>query len=139
MYLFNLIHSKKLFKTLQQSFYIAQSQKIYCVQHSLGACSNPHRKLRLPPLMLTLYYLGEKLSGGVKNYEAAEYLSGGGIIIRACAGVPKTQKKNLTVSKTVAQYRIYPIPTLNTMLDLSISLHITKNTILKQCRNYTLS
>ena len=26
--------------------------------------------------MFTLYYLGEKLSGGVKNYPAADYLAG---------------------------------------------------------------
>ena len=47
-----------------------------------------------PPLMLTLYYLREKLSGGEKiirrpkNFAAAEWLS------RAGAGGPKIRKKS---------------------------------------------
>ena len=64
MYLFNFIHSKSIFKTLPQSFYIAQSQKLWrpalC---PVRAGSNPRRRPRFlpppPPVMLTLYYLAK--------------------------------------------------------------------------------
>ena len=91
--------------------------------------------------MLTLYYLGEKLSGGVKNSPAAEKLSGGLKMIGrrniypGRAQVGQNLEKN---SKIVAQCRKQPIPYLNTLRDHSISLYITKNNILIHCRNYTL-
>ena len=60
--------------------------------------------------MFTLYYLGEKITGGGvkiirrrKNYAAAEYL------YRAGAGGPKIRKR---IPKIVAQCRKYPIPYL---------------------------
>ena len=69
-----------------------------------------------PPLLLTLYYLGE-------NYPAAEKIFGGRIIIRRRNNYPggrgwvKNLKKNIcrTVSKTVTQCRNYPIPYLYTL------------------------
>ena len=115
MYLFNFIHSNKFFQTLPQSFYFAQLQKKFMASSTLSAQDRiPAGDLIFfdPPLLLTLYYLGEKLSDGGKiirrrnNYAAAEYLS------RAGAGGPKVRKK---LSKTVAQCRKYPIPDLNTL------------------------
>ena len=63
-------------------------------------------------------------------------LSDGGIIIPSGRRCTKIRKK---VPKTIAQYRKYPIPYLNTLRNHSISLYITKNTILIHCRNYTVS
>ena len=68
-----------------------------------------------PLLMLTLYYLGEELSGGGKifrrrkNYPAALKLCGGGIIIPGMRGWAKILEKN---PKIVAQCQKYPIPYL---------------------------
>ena len=102
-----------------------------------------------PPLLLTLYYyLGEKLTCGgkiirrPKNYAAAQKLSGGLKILRRRNNYPgraQVGQKFEQNPKIVAQCRKYPIPYLITLRDHSISLHITKNTILIHCRNYTLS
>ena len=70
--------------------------------------------------MLTLYYLGEKLSGGVKDYPAAENLAG-----RARVG-QKIEKKSENC-RTVPKL---PYSKFNTLRDPSISLYVNKNTIL---------
>ena len=72
-----------------------------------------------------------------KNYAAAEKLS------RVGAGGPKIRnfffEKISQWRKLSAQFRKSSIPYLNTMRGHSISLYITKNTILLHCRSYTLS
>ena len=94
----------------------------------------PVRDLILPPPPPTSAHtilLGEKI------YPMVEKLCGGRINIRrqnkypqnypaAGAGGPKSRKR-LTVPKSVAQCRKYPIPDLNTLRDRSISLYITKD------------
>ena len=89
-----------------------------------------------PPLLLTLYYLGEKS-------DDAKILCGGRIIIRwrniyqaVGAGGPNVQKQNHTVPTTVPQCPKFLFPDLNTLRDRSISLYITKDTILIHCRTY---
>ena len=71
---------------------------------------------------------GGKIIRRLKKYPAAEYLS------RPGAGGQKKRKnfsrKNLTLPKTVAECRKYPIPYLNTLRDHSITSYITKNTML---------
>ena len=84
MYFLNIIQSNELFKPLPQSFYIAQklwrasSTPSAPINSSRGAAdttagliyfSTPFEQVRVsvgdlvpPPLMLTLHYLGEKLS-----------------------------------------------------------------------------
>ena len=47
----------------------------------------------------------------------------------------KTIVKKLALPKLVAQFQKYHIPYLKTLPDLSISLYITKNTILIHCRS----
>ena len=92
--------SNLLFKTLPQSLYIAQSQKIYGIRHSVRADSNPRRRPHFtpPPISANTTLLGGKIirerqrkgavgvreAGGGKNmrrqnnYPAAEQLYCGG-------------------------------------------------------------
>ena len=80
MYLFNFIRSNKLFQTLPESYYIAQSQKKLWRPTLRRAGSSPRRRplLLLAPFLLTINYSGEKLSGGGKimrrqnNYTVVE-------------------------------------------------------------------
>ena len=98
------------FNTLPQSFYIVQSPKKLRRLAVRPAGSNPRRIPRLPPppLILTLYYLGEEVSGGLKKYTVAKYLSGGGKIIRAGAGAPKIQQKFRKKSHRAENCRTVP-------------------------------
>ena len=73
---------------------------------------------------------GAKVIRRLKKYPAAKKLS-------AQVGQKfDFFRKNFTVCKKVAQCQKYPIPYLNTLRDHSISLFVTKNTILLHCRNY---
>ena len=129
-YFYILINFLKLYQNL---FTQPNHKKTYGVRHSVRAGSNPRRRPRPPPLMLTLYYLGEKLIGSVSGRQAAEKLSEGVKINRRRHNYPgrpqvgkKFAKKNFTVSITVAQCRKYPIPYLYT-LSQTISYLYTLN------------
>ena len=74
MYLFNSKHSNQFFKALQQSIYIAQSQKSYGVRHSVRPGSNPAdwSSSSLPLTYAHTILLGGKIFRRRKNYAAAE-------------------------------------------------------------------
>ena len=121
MFLSTSIHSKKLFQTITQPFYIASNRtlnkKSAGVKNYKWSSVNSSRRSNNPP--------GRKAAEGV--------LQRMGQIFEE-----KFFSKKLTVPKIVAQCRKHPNPYLNTLRDHSISLYITKNTTLVDCRNYTL-
>ena len=127
-YLYILINFLKLYHNL---FTWLNLRKSYGVRHSVLAGSIPANwsSSPPPPLMLTLYYWG-KIIWRRKNYAAAEKLSG------LSAAGPKI-RKNLTVTKIVAQCRKYPIPLRNHSISFAQSR--TLSPIFIHCRSYTLS
>ena len=97
-----------------------------------------------PALLLTRYYRA-------KSYPAASNLCGGRIIIRRRNNYPGRERVSQeigkksqiaencrTVAKIVSQCQKYPIPYPNTLRDHSISLYISKNTILIQYRPFLI-